>query len=199
MSDLLYAARAKLTRCFWPPERLMPWRIERAVDSRQLWPRYTNRRQKSIFSRRNRPTFSPISVRTPPGSSFRSGASAQASITFWNAFSSCGVPKRMLSFRVAFWIQACWGTNAREPCSERRLRSAWGRSTSYLAKISKSTVQNMLKAYASILKIWNWTKKLKSHCSIWIVVLRNCLWIATCEIKILFNLGKQMSVTVNWN
>lgn len=60
-------------------------------------------------------TFSPISVSSPPASSFRSGARAQASITCQNRFSSRGEPKRMLSLSVAFWIQACCGTKAREP------------------------------------------------------------------------------------
>lgn len=64
-------------------------------------------------------TFSPISVRTPPGSSSRSGARAQACITSWNLLSSWGEPKRILSLRVAFWIQACCGTKAREPWRDR--------------------------------------------------------------------------------
>lgn len=52
-------------------------------------------------------TFSPISVRSPPGSSCRSGRRAQASMTCWYRASSKGDPKRMLSFSVAFWIHAC--------------------------------------------------------------------------------------------
>lgn len=60
-------------------------------------------------------TFSPISVSSPPASSFRSGTRAQASITCQNRSSSKGEPKRTLSLSVAFWIQACCGTKAREP------------------------------------------------------------------------------------
>lgn len=26
MSELQYTARARLTRCFWPPDRFTPWR-----------------------------------------------------------------------------------------------------------------------------------------------------------------------------
>lgn len=69
------------------------------------------------------PTFSPISVRSPPGSSSRSGARAQACITSWNCLSSWGEPNRILSLRVAFCIQACCGTKAREPWKERQEES----------------------------------------------------------------------------
>lgn len=55
-------------------------------------------------------TFSPISAKSPPGSTSKSGRRAQASRTCWYLFSSNSDPKRMLSFTVPFWIQDCCGT-----------------------------------------------------------------------------------------
>lgn len=55
-------------------------------------------------------TFSPISARSPPGSTSKSCRRAQASRICWYLFSSNSDPKRMLSFMVPFCIQDCWGT-----------------------------------------------------------------------------------------
>ncbi len=61
-------------------------------------------------------TFSPISIWSPPGRILRSGFRAHAS----NILSYCEClnffPNRIFSLRVAFWIQASWGTYASDPC-----------------------------------------------------------------------------------
>lgn len=49
----------------------------------------------------------------------RSGSSAQASSTRLYHVFNFSRPKMMLSWIVAFWIQACWGTYATEPCEDR--------------------------------------------------------------------------------
>lgn len=64
-------------------------------------------------------TFSPISVASPAGRMSRSGSSAQASSTRWYHVFSFSRPNMTLSWTVAFWIQACWGTYATEPCEDR--------------------------------------------------------------------------------
>ena len=62
------------------------------------------------------PTFSPISTMSLPGRMSRSGPKAQASRVLPYLILFTSFPKRMLSFSVAFWIQACWGTYATLPC-----------------------------------------------------------------------------------
>lgn len=64
-------------------------------------------------------TFSPISVASPAGRMSRSGSSAQASSTLWYHSFDFSRPNTMLSWTVAFWIQACWGTYATVPCKKR--------------------------------------------------------------------------------
>ena len=52
-------------------------------------------------------TFSPISVMSPPGRISRSGSRAHAWIVLPYSTPLMCLPKRMLSFKVAFWIHAC--------------------------------------------------------------------------------------------
>lgn len=65
-------------------------------------------------------TFSPISVASPAGRMSKSGSRAQASSTRWYHVFSFSRPNTMLSWTVAFWIQACWGTYATEPWEDTR-------------------------------------------------------------------------------
>ena len=61
------------------------------------------------------PTFSPISVESPPGKISKSGLSAHASTILVYLASSRLLPNRMFSLSVKFWIQACCGTYATDP------------------------------------------------------------------------------------
>ena len=64
-------------------------------------------------------TFSPISVKSPPGSILRSGSSAHASRTLSYLPWSMVVPNNTFVLRVWFLIQASWGTNAIVPYTHR--------------------------------------------------------------------------------
>ena len=55
---------------------------------------------------------------SPAGRMSRSGSSAQASSTRWYHVFSFSRPNMTLSWTVAFWIQACCGTYATEPCED---------------------------------------------------------------------------------
>ena len=63
-------------------------------------------------------TFSPISVMSPDGSTWKSGASEQASTTVIYELRLKGFPNKILSFNVAFCIHGCWGTYPTLPCEQ---------------------------------------------------------------------------------
>lgn len=92
----------------WKSNQIKCWlysilSLARAGITRQVWPEKNKNLPKKI-------TFSPISVWSPPGSTSRSVFKAQTSRAFWYFSSLRAWPNKMLSFSVAFRIQACWGT-----------------------------------------------------------------------------------------
>lgn len=91
----------------------------RQGDSASLTPRKVNSsfwfkcngvESIAAFGQGNQLDIPPISVSMPSWNVLTSCSRAQAYITFCNLTSSSSCPKRMFSFRLAFWIQAFWVT-----------------------------------------------------------------------------------------
>ncbi len=121
MSLFWYTALARLTLCFWPPDRLMPWNIKAGLSFLLIklhfcmsifwYSSYVTGR----YNKWNSLTFSPISVWSPAGSILRSWINAHASIISLYFVCSNWFPNKMLFFSVRCCIHACCGTYASDP------------------------------------------------------------------------------------